>query len=92
MPGAASRTTTVSGLSRARGGVAARCAPSDSEFEPLMLGEGGDEIDTSPPQRSHRSDRLMPDTPWDDEGASDDGNYVFVRPDFISVPQDSPKL
>nr|CUU00198.1 hypothetical transcript [Hymenolepis microstoma] len=100
---------------------------NDIESQPLIGdGDSGDEV--LPNCRNQRypyfSDRLAPDTPWDnddEEGSSvgggnfvdtsenvefrgqrrrrgdgsdsdDDAGFVFVRPEFISVPQESPKL
>ncbi|VDO08498.1 unnamed protein product [Rodentolepis nana] len=102
---------------------------NDIESQPL-IGDGDSGDEALPDRRNQRlpnfSDRLAPDTPWndddDDEGGSsvgggnfvdapenvefrgqrrrrgggsdsdDDAGFVFVRPEFISVPQESPEL
>lgn len=92
---------------------------NDVESQPLIPAiDDGD--DASRRNRHYASDRLAPDTPWDDDDDNDldvdsfvdavedvhgirrgveesdedavDGGFVFVRPDFISVPPDSPRL
>ncbi len=77
--------------------------PDDEIDEDNNSGSPG--VDGPPPSRPRRarrprSDRLQPDGPWNDDdedgdgggggGSSSDGSFDIVRPDLISVPQDSP--
>ena len=69
------------------------------------VNENGTNGRKSTPCHHHRApDHLAPDSPWDDaeggEGHKEEDEYldeenagfVFVRPEFISVPQESPKF
>lgn len=103
-----------------------RVFPVDVESQPLItsdaLNDGKQQEERertsgrhSRRQRQRISDRLAPDSPWDEgdlsdeegnfhdakegsddnvdgDGEEDEESFVFVRPDFISVPQESPKL
>lgn len=147
VPGLARSRASFWGQRGASGGsglVSSRITTGNNDLESRPLICDGDSDNGEEPTSDRRtrrspypSDRLAPDTPWDDDDGSsgednfvdasedvefrgqrgghrqmprrhgdghhgsgrrseeddeDEGGFVFVRPEFISVPQESPKL